>query len=114
MFKNKKITIIALALLLAVCLTGGTAAALTAGTNNNKGNGEIALDESGNPAAPGGRGSRLEIDANPSVAAQGEKGNGEIDTEEDAELTAAKHNGEIALDESGNPAAPGGRGSRLR
>jgi uncharacterized protein YxeA len=77
MFKNRKIMVIALALLLAVCLTGGTVAAFAASTNN-KGNGyideqedaaltaekqskkdEIALDANGNPAEPGGRGSRL-------------------------------------------------------
>jgi hypothetical protein len=135
MFKSKKITAIAVALLLAVCLTGGTVAALAASTNS-KGNGyvneredaaltdakqkdEIALDANGNPADPGGRGSRLEINANPSVAAQGEnvavqKGSSDVDEQEDAALTAKKQNGEIALDANGNPAAPGGRGSRLR
>ena len=38
MFKSNKITTIAVALLLAVCLTGGTVAALAASTNS-KGNG---------------------------------------------------------------------------
>ena len=76
MFKSRKIMATAVALLLAVCLTGGTVAALAASTNN--------------------------------------KGNGYINEQEDAALTAAKQNGEIALDANGNPAAPGGRGSRLR
>jgi hypothetical protein len=42
------------------------------------------------------------------------KGNGYINEQEDAALTAAKQNGGIPLDANGNPAAPGGRGSRMR
>ena len=136
MFKSNRIMSIAVAVLLTVCLTGGVVAAYAAASTNSKGNGfideqedaaltaekqngEIALDANGNPAAPGGRASRLEINANPSVAAQGEiaasqKGNGDIAEQEDAALTAQKQNGEIALDASGNPATPSGRGSRLR
>ena len=131
MFKSKKITAIAVALLLAVCLTGGTVAALAASTNS-KGNGyideqedaaltaekqgkkdEIPLDANGNPAAPGGRGSRIQATENANVATQGVKGNGEIDEQEDAALTAQKQKDEIPLDANGNPVAPGGRGSRL-
>jgi len=80
---------------------------------------EIALDVNGNPAAPGGRASRLKINANPSVAVENEtvavqKGNGDIDEQEDAALTVKKQDGEIALDVNGNPAAPGERASRFR
>ncbi|MCL2814856.1 MAG: hypothetical protein FWD23_09675 [Oscillospiraceae bacterium] len=167
MFKNRKITVIAVALLLAVCLTGGTMAALAASTNT-KGNGEIdeqedaaltaekqnkkdeiALDENGNPAAPGGRGSRIqtkepleiaadlgidtagmttgdeirdairaykEVKVNENINDPKAAGNGCIDEQEDAALTAEKQSkkSEIALDENGNPAAPGGRGSKIR
>jgi len=207
MFKNRKFTAIAVALLLAICLTGGTVAAYAASTAN-KGNGyvneqedaaltaqkqdkkdEIALDANGNSAAPGGRGSRLQAKESPEIAADlgidtvgmsneeiaravkhgthteteesanyeeqkeyaailgidtagmttGDEirnairaykevkvnensndpkavGNGEIDEQEDAALTAQKQSkkSEIALDENGNPAVPGGRGSKIR
>ncbi|MDR0468368.1 MAG: hypothetical protein LBH09_00150 [Peptococcaceae bacterium] len=88
MFKNSKIMVIAVALLLVVCLTGGTVAAYAASAAN-KGNGyideqedaalaaqkqskknEIPLDANGNPAAPGGRGSQIQAKVNQNIAVQ--------------------------------------------
>jgi len=140
MFKNKKIVGITVAVLLAVCLAGGTIAAYAASAAN-KGNGiideqedtaltaekqskkdEISLKADGTPAAPGGRGSRLQaignanaVTENGDTAAQNAKGNGDVDEQEDAALLAEKQShDEIPLDANGNPAAPGGRGSRPR
>jgi len=76
MLKSKKIVSIAVAVMLTICLTGGIVVYAAASTNS--------------------------------------KGNGYINEQEDAALTANKQKDEIALDASGNPAAPGGRGSRLR
>ena len=134
MFKSNKIMVIAVALLLAVCLTGGTVAAFAASTNN-KGNGyineqedgaltaekqnkkdETPLDTNENPAAPGGRGSRLQATENASVAVQGEKGSGDVDEQEDAALTAEKQSkkDEIPLNADGSANITGARGSRLQ
>ena len=95
--------------------------ALTAEKQKNKN--DIPLNADGTPAASGGRGSRLQAIENAGVvigsedtAAQNAKGNGNINEQEDEALTAEKQKNkdDIPLNADGTPAAPGGRGSRLR